>query len=61
MKKLFTISETAEMLGVATSTLRRWDEEGKFKSIRTFGNQRRYKISDIEKFIEGEYEQENND
>lgn len=34
MKKLFNISETAEILQVSTETLRRWDKEGKFKSVR---------------------------
>ncbi len=34
MKKLYNISEAAAFLKVSTETLRRWDKEGKFKSIR---------------------------
>lgn len=34
MKNLYTISETAKMLKVSAETLRRWDREGKFRSIR---------------------------
>ena len=45
MNKLFTISEAAKALGVSAQTLRRWDREGKLKSERTKGGQRRYDIS----------------
>lgn len=60
MEKLLTISDTAKIIGVAKSTLRRWDDEGKFCPIRTCGNQRRYKLSEIEKFINGDYGKEKN-
>jgi putative resolvase len=46
---MFTIKEAAKMLGVATSTLRRWESEGKIKSIRTSGNHRRYTIEELSK------------
>lgn len=51
-KELFTIREVAEFLGVHQQTLRRWDEEGKLKSIRVgqFGH-RKYKKSDIENIL----------
>ena len=45
MSKLLTISEAAKALGVSAQTLRRWDREGKLKSERTKGGQRRYDIS----------------
>jgi putative resolvase len=45
MNKLLTISEAAKALGVSAQTLRRWDREGKLKSERTKGGQRRYDIS----------------
>lgn len=34
MDKLINIKEAAEILNVSTETLRRWDNSGKFKSIR---------------------------
>ena len=39
----FTIGEMARKLGVAVVTLRRWDRQGKLKSLfRTIGGHRRY-------------------
>lgn len=53
MNKLIRISQAAEILGVSVSTLRRWDDEGKLKSIRIGSNgNRRYKIKDIENITE---------
>ncbi len=47
-KKLLTIREASEILGVATSTLRRWEEEDRLKpDMRTKGGQRRYKLSTL--------------
>jgi putative resolvase len=43
-----SIGETAQILGVAVVTIRRWDKLGKLTvSFRTFGNHRRYLKSDI--------------
>ena len=39
-----TIKEAAELLGVSTKTLRRWESEGKLQSERTSGGHRRYDI-----------------
>jgi len=47
-EKLIGISETAELLGTNTRTLRRWDAEGKLEAVRTLGGHRRYRLSDIE-------------
>ncbi len=41
-KTFFTIGETAERCGVATSALRFYEQKGLIKAIRTSGNQRRY-------------------
>lgn len=51
-KELLTIREVAGFLGVHQQTLRRWDVEGKLKSIRVgqFGH-RKYKKSDIENIL----------
>lgn len=48
MDKYLTIKEAAELLGVSTSTMRRWEREGKLiADDRTEGNQRRYLLSAI--------------
>ncbi len=46
--KYVTPRKASEYLGVSISTLRRWDEEGKIKSIRTPGGQRRFCIEEYE-------------
>ncbi|WP_375340632.1 MerR family DNA-binding transcriptional regulator, partial [Okeania sp. SIO3I5] len=40
--------EAASILGVAVSSLRRWDEVGKIKAIKTPSGHRRYSIAEIE-------------
>lgn len=48
-KDYLTIQQAARFLGVSTQTLRRWDSEGKLKSVRHPGNDYRYyKRSDLE-------------
>ncbi len=47
-ERLIGIAETARRLGVGISTLRFWDETGKFNALRTTGGHRRYRESDIE-------------
>ena len=46
-------AEAARMLGVATSTRRRWAEEGKLQSGSTIGGHRRYRESDIMRLAQG--------
>ena len=46
-----SISSAANMIGVAISTLRRWDVEGYLKpDFRTKGNHRRYSISSLKQY-----------
>jgi excisionase family DNA binding protein len=47
MSRYITIGKAAEVLGVSTSTLRRWESSGKLVPERTSGNQRRYDLSKI--------------
>lgn len=48
MNKLLTIGEAANLLGVSTQTLRRWEKKGDISpKERTKGNQRRYDISQL--------------
>jgi len=53
LPELLSITEIARMLGVSTMTLRRWDTKGILKSFRpTPSSQRRYRRSDVTKFLE---------
>ncbi len=50
--KLLRIKEAAEMLGISTATLRKWDKEGKLKAVRISPRgDRRYRKEDVENFI----------
>ena len=44
-----TPKEAAKILGVHVSSLRRWENEGKLKAIRTPGGQRRFIIEEVAK------------
>lgn len=46
-----TIKEAADLLGVTTTTLRRWDKEGKLKPVKTLGGHRRYNKEEILKLL----------
>ena len=45
--KLYNVQETAELLLAHPNTIRRWNDEGKIKSFRTPGRQRRFHLSEI--------------
>ncbi|NES65344.1 MAG: IS607 family transposase [Okeania sp. SIO2D1] len=47
MSNLLTVSQAAELLGVSTKTIRRWETEGRIKSIRTEGGHRRFTVSNL--------------
>jgi len=49
--KMIKIGEAAKMIGVRRETLREWDEKGSLTAIRTPGNRRLYKLSDIDRFL----------
>jgi excisionase family DNA binding protein len=51
-KKLLTIGEAAEFLGVSTASLRRWSDQGLVPVYRTPGGRRRYSPADLQRFIE---------
>lgn len=50
--ELLTLKKSAEMLGVSTQTLRRWDHDGKLKAVRVGfrggKGDRRFRKKDIE-------------
>jgi excisionase family DNA binding protein len=43
------IGEAARLFGVSVETLRRWDRQGRIKSIRTLGGQRRFARTEVER------------
>lgn len=47
--RLLSIRQAAEMLGVTSKTLRRWESDKKITSKKTKGGHRRYLLSDINK------------
>ena len=47
MSNLIGVKEAAELLGVSTKTIRRWEESGKICSTRTEGGHRRFNVSDL--------------
>lgn len=47
------IGDAARMLGVSVVTVRRWEADGRIKSIRTPGGQRRFEIEEVERVKAG--------
>jgi putative resolvase len=47
MDRLISIGEVAELKAVSVDTVRRWEKEGRIKSIRTDGGHRRYRLADF--------------
>lgn len=53
MERLLSIKEVSNILDVTKSTLRIWDNNNKLKAIKTIGGHRKYKMSDIDNFLNG--------
>lgn len=53
MECLLNLNDASQYLNVHKETLRRWDREGKLKPLKTPGGHRRYKLTDLEAFIQG--------
>ena len=53
MEKLLNIQEAANYLSVSKDSLRLWDKTGKLNSLKTCGGHRRYRLSDLDNFING--------
>ena len=49
--ELLSIGETAKVIGVSVDTLRRWDKEGKFPSVRSVGGHRYFRREDVDNFL----------
>ncbi|WP_375337057.1 helix-turn-helix domain-containing protein [Conexibacter sp. W3-3-2] len=48
-----SVSAAAAYLGVSTTTVRRWDNAGELVSYRTPGGQRRFEVSELDRFLAG--------
>ena len=51
-EQLLTPSEVGAMFRVNPKTVTRWARAGKISAIRTLGGHRRFKASEIRKFLE---------
>ena len=51
MSRLYRVKEFAERIRKSTSTLRRWDKEGKLVAKRSVGGHRYYDESDVRKAL----------
>jgi molybdopterin-binding protein len=46
------IGEAAEMLGVSVETVRRWEREGRLRTKRTGGGQRRVPLDEVRRLLD---------
>ncbi|MEO8292700.1 MAG: helix-turn-helix transcriptional regulator [Actinomycetota bacterium] len=51
MADSYRIGEAAELLGVRVETLRRWERDGKLRTTRTSGQQRRVPATEVARLI----------
>ena len=51
MPESYRIGEAAELLGVRVETLRRWERDGKLRTTRTSGGQRRVAAAEVARLI----------
>ncbi len=52
MDDWLTTREVAEMLGVGTTSVKRWSEEGRLRAFKTAGGHRRYRRVDIARILQ---------
>lgn len=53
MKSVLRIGEAAQLIGVTTKTIRRWDKKGKISCFRTHGNHRRIRLIEVQRIVTG--------
>lgn len=51
VEESYRIGETAELLGVRVETLRRWERDGKLRTERTAGGQRRVPAGEVARLL----------
>jgi excisionase family DNA binding protein len=50
-RNFLNVGQAAEYLGVSPASLRNWSDQGRLPVYRTPGGQRRYRLSDLEEFL----------
>ena len=50
---LLTIGDVARKMSVTVATVRNWESAGKITAVRTPGNQRRFRQSDVDALLSG--------
>lgn len=55
-EKMMTPAEVASLFRVDPKTVTRWAKNGKLTCIRTLGGHRRYRESEVRRFLEGRTE-----
>lgn len=50
-EQFLTTGEAAALLGVHIDTIRRWERDGYLSCVRTPGNHRKFRRSDVEKLM----------
>lgn len=55
--RLLKLKEASLILGVSPRTIRKWDAAGKLTCVRTPGNQRRVRLSDVRRLVGGDQSQ----
>jgi molybdopterin-binding protein len=58
MPDSYRIGEAAELLGVRVETLRRWERDGKLRTTRTSGGQRRVPAGEVARLIAGKQQKQ---
>ena len=58
MPDSYRIGEAAELLGVRVETLRRWERDGKLRTTRTSGGQRRVPAAEVARLIAGKQQKQ---
>lgn len=54
IEPMLTPGEVAEIFGVETRTIARWELDGRLTAYRTLGGHRRFKASEVEALKEGD-------
>ena len=50
-ERILTTNELSIILRVSKSTIKRWTDDGTLQCVRTPGGHRKFKLSDVRKFI----------
>jgi excisionase family DNA binding protein len=51
-RNFLNVGQAAEYLGVSPASLRNWSDQGRLPVYRTPGGQRRFRLSDLDDFLD---------